>query len=100
MTEKGEGEKRWIDSTVRDLERGQNDRAQERSDAMDEKTHGILPLYEVEKNWIQRTLRDLNGDLDRTAKALGIGRSTLYVKLKLYAKEDAAAEAAKAETEE
>ncbi len=48
--------------------------------------HGskILPLAEVEKQTILSTLERLNGNKLLTARALGIGKTTLYRKLKEY----------------
>ena len=44
----------------------------------------IVPLAEVERETIHRTLRQLKGDKLRAAKLLGIGKTTLYRKLKEY----------------
>jgi DNA-binding NtrC family response regulator len=44
----------------------------------------ILPLAEVERRAILNTLERLNGDKLMTARALGIGKTTLYRKLKEY----------------
>jgi DNA-binding NtrC family response regulator len=44
----------------------------------------IVPLAEVEKQTILRTLERLNGDKVMTARMLGIGKTTLYRKLKEY----------------
>ncbi|HET6936305.1 MAG TPA: sigma-54 dependent transcriptional regulator [Candidatus Angelobacter sp.] len=44
----------------------------------------ILPLAEVEKQAILGTLEQLNGDKLMTARVLGIGKTTLYRKLKEY----------------
>ncbi len=44
----------------------------------------ILPLAEVEKQTILRALERLNGDKVMTARVLGIGKTTLYRKLKEY----------------
>jgi two-component system response regulator HydG len=44
----------------------------------------ILPLAEVEKQTILRALERLNGDKVMTARMLGIGKTTLYRKLKEY----------------
>lgn len=41
-------------------------------------------LAETEKNFIQRTLRQVGYNRARAAKALGVSRSTLYLKLKRY----------------
>jgi DNA-binding NtrC family response regulator len=41
-------------------------------------------LREVEKRVIEATLRHCDGNLSRTAKILGINRSTLYEKIKEY----------------
>jgi DNA-binding NtrC family response regulator len=45
---------------------------------------GILPLKEVEKEKILEALRVFGGNKAMTAKALGIGRNTLWRKLKEY----------------
>ena len=44
----------------------------------------IMPLAELEKQAIVDALRQLNGDKLMTARALGIGKTTLYRKLKEY----------------
>ena len=44
----------------------------------------ILPLEELERRAIVRTLRETNGDKALAAKLLGIGKTTLYRKLKQY----------------
>jgi two-component system response regulator HydG len=44
----------------------------------------ILPLAEMEKQAILGALQQLNGDKLMTARALGIGKTTLYRKLKEY----------------
>jgi two-component system response regulator HydG len=44
----------------------------------------ILPLAEVEKQTILRALERLNGDKVTAARMLGIGKTTLYRKLKEY----------------
>jgi two-component system response regulator HydG len=44
----------------------------------------IVPLAEVEKQTILEALEQLNGDKLMTAKLLGIGKTTLYRKLKEY----------------
>jgi len=41
-------------------------------------------LEEMEKKTIIRTLKVMNGNISKTAKTLGIGRNTLYLKLKKY----------------
>jgi DNA-binding NtrC family response regulator len=43
-----------------------------------------LTLNEVERRHIERVLRQEGGHVDRTAKRLGVPRSTLYQKLKQY----------------
>jgi DNA-binding NtrC family response regulator len=45
---------------------------------------GIVPLRELEKQAIHRALRHTRGDRTVTALLLGIGRTTLYRKLKEY----------------
>jgi DNA-binding NtrC family response regulator len=49
-----------------------------------EKQARILPLAELEKQAILDALHQLNGDKLMTARALGIGKTTLYRKLKEY----------------
>jgi two-component system response regulator HydG len=44
----------------------------------------ILPLEELERRAILRTLRETGGDKLSAARMLGIGKTTLYRKLKLY----------------
>lgn len=44
----------------------------------------ILPLDMVEKTTIKNALAACNGQVSKTARKLGIGRSTLYRKLDLY----------------
>src|SRR5258708_33310532 len=44
----------------------------------------IFPLYEVEKQTILNAISNLNGDKLVAAKLLGIGKTTLYRKLKEY----------------
>ncbi len=48
---------------------------------------GIVPLYEVERQAIEQALKYTNGDRTSAAHLLGIGRTTLYRKLKEYAAE-------------
>jgi len=48
------------------------------------KQNRILPLAELEKQAILEALQQLNGDKLMTARALGIGKTTLYRKLKEY----------------
>jgi PAS domain S-box-containing protein len=43
-----------------------------------------LSLEEVEKREIVRTLQIFNGNITKTAESLGIGRNTLYRKMKKY----------------
>lgn len=45
---------------------------------------GIIPLAELEKLTILNTLERLNGDKLATARLLGIGKTTLYRKLREY----------------
>lgn len=47
-------------------------------------SYQIMRLTAVEKNAIQRTLRHFRGNISRTARALGIGRNTLYEKIRRY----------------
>lgn len=68
----------------------QEHRLQTRADAGHEQfrdgslPEGVTPIFELEKQAILRTLRQLNGDKLLAAKLLGIGKTTLYRKLKEY----------------
>ena len=44
----------------------------------------VTPLAEVERELISYALRHYGGRMSRVARALGIGRSTLYRKLREY----------------
>lgn len=48
----------------------------------------MVPIVQMEKEAILNTLRLLNGDKLRAAKLLGIGKTTLYRKLKEYGLDD------------
>ena len=51
--------------------------------------HGkIIPIAELEKQTILRTIMELNGDKLQAARLLGIGKTTLYRKLKDYAAQE------------
>jgi two-component system response regulator HydG len=50
----------------------------------------LLPLEELERRAILRTLRQTTGDKLAAARILGIGKTTLYRKLKQYHMEPAA----------
>jgi transcriptional regulator of acetoin/glycerol metabolism len=43
-----------------------------------------MPLSALEKDAIKKALLFYNGNMTQTAKALGIGRNTLYAKIKKY----------------
>ncbi|HEY2459963.1 MAG TPA: sigma-54 dependent transcriptional regulator [Candidatus Acidoferrum sp.] len=60
------------------------------SDRVPEKDE-LLPLEELERRAILRTLRETNNDKLAAARMLGIGKTTLYRKLKQYHLEQAAA---------
>jgi two-component system response regulator HydG len=47
-------------------------------------TDGVMPLEELERRAIQRALRETSGDKLAAARLLGIGKTTLYRKLKQY----------------
>lgn len=49
-----------------------------------EEERAVLPLSIIEKNAIENALSQLGGNLSRVAKALGIGRNTLYSKMSKY----------------
>ena len=46
---------------------------------------GIVPMAELEKQTILKAIAELNGDKLQAARLLGIGKTTLYRKLKDYA---------------
>ncbi len=46
--------------------------------------HGILPIAEIEKRAILSAIEQLHGDKLEAARLLGIGKTTLYRKLKEY----------------
>jgi two-component system response regulator HydG len=46
--------------------------------------NGIVPIAELEKQTILHALTQVNGDKMLAAKLLGIGKTTLYRKLKEY----------------
>jgi DNA-binding NtrC family response regulator len=48
----------------------------------------IIPMSELEKQTILGTIVQLNGDKLLAARLLGIGKTTLYRKLKEYGAED------------
>jgi two-component system response regulator HydG len=50
-----------------------------------EQQGGIIPIAELEKQTILRAISELNGDKLQAARLLGIGKTTLYRKLKDYA---------------
>jgi transcriptional regulator of acetoin/glycerol metabolism len=56
----------------------------EQSGSMGAPEGGIVSIAEMEKQAILGTIRQLNGDKLMAAKLLGIGKTTLYRKLKEY----------------
>jgi two-component system response regulator HydG len=62
----------------------QNFHAQEPVVAVNLESSGISPLAELEKRAILHAITTLNGDKLEAAKQLGIGKTTLYRKLKEY----------------
>jgi two-component system response regulator HydG len=46
--------------------------------------NGVLPMAELEKQSILNALTQVNGDKMLAARLLGIGKTTLYRKLKEY----------------
>jgi two-component system response regulator HydG len=50
--------------------------------------NGIVPIAELEKKTIFDALAHVNGDKMMAARLLGIGKTTLYRKLKEYESED------------
>jgi len=65
---------------VADLPSNLQIQTSERSPQRDE----LLPLEELERRAILRTLRETNGDKLAASRLLGIGKTTLYRKLKQY----------------
>jgi two-component system response regulator HydG len=51
-------------------------------------SNGIVPIAELEKQTILNALAQVNGDKMLAARLLGIGKTTLYRKLKEYASQD------------
>ncbi|GAC1701392.1 MAG: sigma-54 dependent transcriptional regulator [Candidatus Acidiferrum sp.] len=66
--------------SVADLPSNLQHSSSERTPERDE----ILPLEEMERRAILRTLRETSGDKLAAARVLGIGKTTLYRKLKQY----------------
>jgi two-component system response regulator HydG len=52
--------------------------------AVSAEAHGVLSIAEMEKQAILNTIRELKGDKLMAARLLGIGKTTLYRKLKEY----------------
>jgi DNA-binding NtrC family response regulator len=52
--------------------------------AVSQPTNGIVPMAELEKQTILNALTQVNGDKMLAARLLGIGKTTLYRKLKEY----------------
>jgi transcriptional regulator of acetoin/glycerol metabolism len=48
----------------------------------------IIPIAELEKQTILKAIMELNGDKMQAARLLGIGKTTLYRKLKDYAAQE------------
>lgn len=55
-----------------------------RESTEDHEGNTIIPIFEMEKTAILETIRQLDGDKVLAAKMLGIGKTTLYRKLKEY----------------
>jgi two-component system response regulator HydG len=58
------------------------------SEANGSHSNGVVPIAEMEKQAIFSTLKRVNGDKLKAAKLLGIGKTTLYRKLKEYGPEE------------
>jgi DNA-binding NtrC family response regulator len=56
--------------------------------ATSSESHGVLSIAELEKQAILNTIRELKGDKLMAARLLGIGKTTLYRKLKEYGLSD------------
>ena len=63
---------------------GAADEEQDEAAVAGEGNRGIVSIAEMEKHAILGTIRQLNGDKLMAAKLLGIGKTTLYRKLKEY----------------
>ena len=48
----------------------------------------IVPMFELERQAILETIAQLNGDKLMAARMLGIGKTTLYRKLKEYSSQE------------
>ncbi len=55
---------------------------------MDRPTNGIVPIAELERRTILDALARVSGDKMMAARLLGIGKTTLYRKLKEYEAEN------------
>ncbi|HVM93980.1 MAG TPA: sigma-54 dependent transcriptional regulator [Terriglobales bacterium] len=55
---------------------------------VDQSANAIIPMAELEKRTILNALAQVNGDKMTAARRLGIGKTTLYRKLKEYEMED------------
>ena len=53
-------------------------------ESADEAVPGVTPLADIERQAILSAIRALNGDKLQAARLLGIGKTTLYRKLKEY----------------
>ncbi len=62
--------------------------AQTRTTVSTDSSAKILPMAELEKQTILSTIAQLNGDKLLAARLLGIGKTTLYRKLKEYASQE------------
>jgi two-component system response regulator HydG len=51
-------------------------------------TAKIIPISEIERQTILSTIEQLNGDKLMAARLLGIGKTTLYRKLKEYSSQE------------
>lgn len=55
-----------------------------RKTCANERPDGVVPMAEMEKRAIFGAIEQLSGDKPKAAKLLGIGKTTLYRKLKEY----------------
>ena len=69
-------------------EAGVKTRETGRGKGLQEGVSAVTPIAEMEKQAILRTIRKLNGDKLEAARLLGIGKTTLYRKLKEYGIEE------------
>ena len=83
MVVMAEGETLGLDDVPFEIRTGPASQPEEGGDAFF-KNGKPLPLRDIERNHIERVLTYTGGNKKEAAQALGIDRSTLYARLKLY----------------